>query len=171
MINPYIIIGLLVAWACSLAGVGAWQRHDGAVTERTAWQQREIKQQAAVTRKIKELEEKARKTEQTHAAAQAEISTEYQRKLKDANQQRANDHAAVHAGTLRLRDPNPPGLRTLGCIPGQIPTTTSGRDGETGGGLSRESADFLLGLASEADDVTRQLEACQGVVLQDRAVE
>ena len=166
--NPYVIIGLLVAWGASLFGVGWWQNDAGHVAERTTWQARENGELRTANATIKALQEQARKDEQTHAAALAAVSTDYERKLSDANKQRAADVAAIRAGTLRLRDPNPTGLRACGGLAAQVGAGTGRRDGPEGGELSEAAAGFLLEFASDADDVARQLTACQAVVVKDR---
>ena len=166
--NPYIIIGLLVAWGASLFGVGWWQNDAGHVAERTEWQTRENGELRTANATIKALQEQARKDEQTHAAALAAVSTDYERKLSDANKQRAADAAALRAGTLRLRDPNPTGLRACGDLTAQVGAGAGRRDGPEGGELSEAAAGFLLELVSDADDVARQLTACQAVVVKDR---
>lgn len=166
--NPYVIIGLIAAWIASLVGVGYWQNEAGHVDERTTWQTRENGELRTANATIKALQEQARKDEQTHAAALAAVSTDYERKLSDANKQRAADAAALRAGTLRLRDPNPTGLRACGGIAAEIGAGAGRRDGPEGGELSEAAAGFLLGLASNADDVARQLTACQAVVVKDR---
>lgn len=166
--NPYVIIGLLVAWGASLFGVGWWQNDAGHVAERTTWQTRENGELRTANATIKALQEQARKDEQTHAAELAAVSTDYERKLSDANKQRAADVAAIRAGTLRLRDPNPPGLRACGGLAAQVGAGAGRRDGPEGGELSEAAAGFLLELASDADDVARQLTACQAVVVKDR---
>lgn len=167
--NPYAIIALLVAWALSLLGVGAWQRHDGEVSERTTWQGRENTELRTANDKIKTLEEGARKAEQDKATALAAISTDYERKLIDAAKQRALDSAAVRTGALRLRDPNPTGLRACGSLGTEVAAGTGRRDGGATGELSEAAAGFLLDLANDADDVARQLSSCQRVVIEDRA--
>lgn len=166
--NPYVIIGALVFWIASLVGVGYWQNDAGHVAERTTWQTRENTELRAANDKIITLEEGNRKAEQKHATALATVSSDYERKLSDANKQRAADAAALRAGTLRLRDPNPTGLRACGGLSAQVSTGTGRRDGPEGGELSEAAAGFLLEFASDADDVARQLAACQAVVVKDR---
>lgn len=166
--NPYVIIGLIAAWIASLVGVGFWQNDAGHVAERTEWQTRENGELRTANATIKALQEQARKDEQTHAAALAAISTDYERKLSDANKQRAADAAAVRSGSLRLRDPSAPGLRACGSLPAETAAGTGQRDGGAAGELSAAASGFLLDLANESDDVARQLAACQRVVIEDR---
>ena len=40
-INPWLIVGVILVWLASLAGVGYWQRSDGQTVERSAWEIRE----------------------------------------------------------------------------------------------------------------------------------
>lgn len=166
--KPYVIIGLIVVWVASLAGVGYWQNEAGHIAERTTWQTRENGELRTANATIKALQERARKSEHDHAAALSAVSTDYERKLSHANKQRAADAAALRAGTLRLRDPDPTGLRACGGLGAKIGAGPGGRDGAQGGELSDAAAEFLLDLASDADDVARQLEACQEVVVKDR---
>ncbi len=166
--NPYLIIGLLIAWAASLGGVGWWQNEAGHVAERTTWQGKESTELRLANTKVLALEEAARKTEQDHAASLAEIATDYERKLSDANKQRADDVAAVRAGTLRLRDPNPPGQRACGDPTGAVAAGPGQCDGGAPGELSGDLAEFLVTEADRADGVARQLTACQRVVMEDR---
>lgn len=168
--NPYTIIGLLVAWALSLAGVGAWQNTAGHVAERTTWQTRENDQLHTANALIKTLEEGARRTEQAHAEALASISTDYQGRLSNATKQIAADRAAVRNGTLRLRDPGTSGIcANTSNVPG-LAASTSGRDDGTDGRLSDQTAEFLLTEADRADSIVDQLTACQQVVRADRIV-
>jgi prophage endopeptidase len=166
--NPYLIIGLMAAWIASLVGVGYWQNEAGHVAERTKWQTRENNELREANAKILRLEEDARKAERDHGAVLAAISTHYEKELGDANKRREADHAAVRAGTLRLRDPNTAGLRACGSVMPETSPRAGGRDGRAPGELSGAAAEFLLDLAHDADNVARQLAACQGVVTADR---
>lgn len=166
--NPYAIIGLLLAWILSLAGVGYWQNEAGHIAEHDTWQTSENGELRTANDRIKTLEEGARKAEQDKAKALDAISTDYERKLSDANKQRAADAAAVRAGSLRLRDPSSTGLHACGSLPTEAATGPGQRDGGAAGELSAAASGFLLDLANEADDVARQLAACQRVVIEDR---
>ena len=166
--NPYVIIGALVIWIASLVGVGYWQNGAGHVAERTTWQTRENTDLRAANFKIITLEEGSRKAEQQHATALATVSSDYERKLSDANKQRAADAVALRAGTLRLRDPSAAGTHACGGLGIEVGAGAGRRDGGAPGELSATASEFLLELASDADDVVRQLAACQAVVVKDR---
>lgn len=164
----WLVVGAMLLWLASLAGVGYWQNEAGHVAERSTWQGRENTELRTANDKIKTLEEDARKAEQAKAAALASIATDYERKLSDANKQRAADVAAVRAGTLRLRDPDPPGIRASGSVAPETAPGPGRGDGGAAGELSAAASGFLLDLANEADDVARQLTTCQRVVTEDR---
>jgi len=167
--NPYLIIGLLIGWLASLAGVGWWQNDAGHVAERTAWQKRENSELRTANDKIRSMQDSARRNEQLHAAALADVSTNYQKELSNAIKQRAADVAAVRAGTLRLRYHNPPSIYAIGDSPAETGPGAGGCDGPKGAELPQSIVADLLGLAADADDVTRQLTACQRVIIEDRA--
>ncbi len=161
MPNPWILIGLGLAWIASLVAVGSWQRDDGATDERARWQARELEQAIAAANKRHELDARYRAAEQEHATRLAAVSADYQRRLSDAQTTRRADAAAVRAGTLVLRDhAAAAGGAGGGCVPGAA-TAAGGRDGPAPGELSPAAAGFLLELAADADEVAVQLGACQ----------
>lgn len=166
--EPYRLLAGALLWLASLFAVGVWQHHAGAVGERVAWQAKEVTEQAAAAAQLKALSDAARAAEQKHAADMAALAADYERKLSDANKQRAADIAAVRAGTLRLRD------KSGTCVPASTdpgakagPSSGIG-NGTTGCELSETTSGFLLDFANDADDIARQLAACQQVIVQDR---
>ncbi len=168
--NPYIILGLLIGWLSSLAGVGLWQRHDGATAERLACEHVQTIQASQAATQIKAAEDAARTSERQHTDALSTIATNYEKDMSHAQAQHVADLAALRAGTLRLRIQYPSHALSAGDSPaGQASAAASGSDGGAPGELPHEVADFLLGLAQSADDVARQLAACQRVIIEDRA--
>ena len=167
--NPYLIIGVLIGWLASLAGVGWWQNTAGHTAERTAWQTRENTELRTANATIITLQASARRSEQNHALALAEISSTYQKDLTHATKQRAADVAAVRAGTLRLRVqyPAPANPDHSGVL--QAAAGASRCDGPPAADLPAAITGDLLALAADADDLARQLAACQRVITADRA--
>lgn len=166
--NPWAIVIAVLLWLASMAGVGWWQRADGAAVERDAWQKRENTELRTAAAKIQQLEAKAKADTSAHAQALAAASTEYERMLQNANAQRAKDRAAVLAGTLRLRDNGATGLRACGSGISPPAAAASLGDGRAPGELSAAATGFLLELTSDADDVARQLAEAQAVIREDR---
>ena len=173
---PYRIAIVAALWLCSLAAVGWWQRHDGMATVEAKWQAREAKQQAAAAARYRTLYDAYRKAEQDNAAALAEIAIKLEKERTNATRQHAADIAALRTGALRLRDPGAAavpacrgsaaeaGPASSGCNGG----TTCELSGTPAGLLSNQASEFLVNLAADADDVARQLAACQQVIINDR---
>lgn len=166
--QPYRILAGVLLWLASLFAVGVWQHHAGAVGERVTWQAKEVTEQATAAAQFKALSDAARAAEQKHAADMAALAADYERKLTDANKQRAADLAAVRTGALRLRD------KSGTCVPADSnpATETSAGPGSGNGAsgceLSEPITESLFDLANDADDTARQLSACQEVIKKDR---
>lgn len=166
--NPYAILGAVLAWLLSLAAVGYWQNGAGHTAERVVWQARETNELAAANVKIKKLEDEARATERAHANALASIAEQHQKEIADAEIQKQSDVAAARAGRIVLRIPSP----CKGPGGGGTATATASPgvgDGGATAELPRETAANLFALADDADAVARQLAQCQKVVREDRA--
>lgn len=167
--NPYLIIALIAAWLASLVGVGYWQNDAGHVDERSAWQARENDELQQANTTITRLNTEAREKEAIHAQQLADVSTNYQKEIQHAKDQRNRDVAAARSGALVLRyDVAGQATDTSGA---GAPGASTGRcDGQAGAELPREISANLLDLVNDADDVTRQLDACQQIVRADRAL-
>ena len=170
--NPYVILALLVAWLASTAAVGYWQRHDGAAQVMVACQRTQAAESARATVAIQAAQTAARASEQKYAAGLATISTTYQEALTHAQTQHTSDLAAIRSGALRLRVQYPAAAAAVHPGDGSASTTAAtagGRDGSQGSDLPGSVAVDLLALADDADNIARQLAACQAVIVQDRA--
>lgn len=164
--NPWIIVGFLVALALAAAGGYARGDHDGKLSEHDQWVTREAALNADAAKKIKEAADSARAEERSKAEKQAQISTDLQAKLQEAENEKNRLAADVRAGKRKLSI-------SARCPPrgdpkGAVAAPSGGRDGETRAELPVEASDFLIGLATEADNLARQLSACQAVILSDR---
>lgn len=106
-----------------------------------------------------------------HAQDMAALDERFTHEIETAKRRAAADLAAVRDGTVRLRDrftctPTPAGPSGTAADPG---ATTGVGDDAQAGGLRREDAAFLISESDRADEVTRQLQACQAIVRRDRA--
>ena len=165
--NPYLIIGLIVAWLVSLATVGYWQNAAGHTAERVIWQARDNEELTKANADIKRLEEAARATEQAHTAALGKIAEDHQKEITDAAAQKERDVAAARAGRIVLRIPAACPRPNGGGAP-KVAAAPSLGDGGATAELPRQVVADLLSLADDADAVTRQLGECQAVVRADR---
>lgn len=173
---PYRILAVVAIWLTSLVAVGVWQRHDGVAGVETKWQQREATQQVQHAAQINSLQQAVRQAEHDSAVALNDIALDYERQLTDAKTRHAADVAAIRAGTLRLRDPAAAPVPACAGAAAEIGPGAGRRDGGTTGQLpaapagllSGDASEFLVDLATDADDVARQLAACQQVIVEDR---
>lgn len=150
---------------------GAQQYTAGQQDERSTWLQRDNAALRIANEQIATLQQEARDQEQAHGQAMADIAAQHQKDLKDARTEKDRVIADLRARNLRLRVPVV--ATTSGACSGGGAGSEAGpgagqRDGETTAELSGAAAEFFVGLASEADDVARQLSACQAVVIADR---
>lgn len=124
--------------------------------------------EAAAQAKIKELEATRRAVEKEAETAINQIANQFEKERQNAKQTETILRARLATRDLVLRDPG--AKPDAGCIGGMPAATasTGGSDGRAPGELSRTASDFLIGLASEADEVARQLAACQQVIRADR---
>lgn len=157
---------LAAAIALAASHLGAY-RH-GISIERAEWQAKADKAQADAMQQVAEAQEKARHAEQASAIAMANIDAAYLKGRTDAQAESDRTIADLRAGSVSLR-------QRFTCPPaapaGGMPKATTGtgqRDAASEGGLRSADAEFLVQLADRADQVTRQLEACQAVIRQDR---
>lgn len=158
---------LLAAVVAAIYAYGQQQFGLGEKAERSAWLERENTALTRANTRIKELEDLARAKERQHAQDMAAASAQYQEDLKHEKAAKDRAVADLRSGALRLRIPVacPEGAGGSGAT---APGPGAGRrDGETRAELSVPAAEFLVGLASEADEVVRQLAACQRVIEKD----
>lgn len=159
---------VIAAIAGAIYAYGQHQFGLGETAEKARWQSRENKELKDANASIKTLEEKYRAQEHWHAEQLAAVSKNYQEELKNAKVEKDRVIAGLRGGAFRLRIPVAAAGKACGNSTAETPTAAGGRDGETRSELSPAAAEFLVGLASECDDVTRQLGAAQAVIAKDR---
>lgn len=164
-------LGALLVVAAVVIAIYSYGRQQfglGEQAEKARWLARETAELAAANVKINALQTAARTAERDHAMRLAAVSAQYQEDLKHAQARKDRVIADLRTGAQRLRIP----VAGAGCAgAGGMPETgpaTGGRDGGTTAELSQPAAEFLVGLASDADQVAEQLKACQALVREDR---
>lgn len=165
------VLGAVLLMAAVVAAIYAYGQQQfglGEKAERTAWLARENTALIKANARIKELEDQTRAREREHAQDMAAASAKYQEDLTHEKAAKNRAVADLRSGALRLRIPVtcPDGAGGSGSAP--LGPGTAGRDGEARAELSVQASEFLVGLASEADEVVHQLTACQAVVTADR---
>ncbi|MDH0048595.1 lysis system i-spanin subunit Rz [Comamonas terrigena] len=167
-----IAVGALVGLAlAAFNNHGRQQYQAGRQDERNNWLQRDNEALRIANGRIATLQQEARDKERAHGQAMDGIAAQHQKDLKDARTEKDRVIADLRARNLRLRIPVVT-TASAACRGGgagsEAGPSTGQRDGEATAELSDAAAEFLVGLASEADDVARQLSACQAVVIADR---
>lgn len=131
-----------------------------AVTERDGeWRKSE---KAAVDAAIAD----ARAKEAKQAAEFAALKVEYDKEKANAQKANAARVAAVRAGS-RLRIPS--GCTGAADVPGPSNSTAGSAPAAAAQFLGEADSAFLIGEAARADEVVRQLTACQSVITSDRS--
>lgn len=134
------------------------------------WEMRAvIAQRDAAAAKVAQAEQQtaqtqaARAAEHAKAASDAAASARYQKGLEDGKKDLAAAVDRLRAN-LRLRDQQ---LAGAGNMPAAA-ASAGGRDGEARADFLAAHGEDALRLASEADDVAKQLTACQQIIENDR---
>lgn len=151
------IFAALMLAAAAVAGVQSWRLDHAHAAQAKA-------ERAAAVATIA-ASEAARKEEQARAGVFDAIARAYERGKSDGKAAADSVLAGVRDGTYVLRDK----FRCPARPAGQIATGAGSRDDAEGAGLSDTDVQFLVRFAAEADDVVRQLTACQAVIEADRA--
>jgi hypothetical protein len=151
--NPWVILAAVAFYLASLAGVGYWQREDGAASTKAAYEARDNKALTAANEKIVELENHNRQVENDHAEMIAAIGEAHEKDRNALEALRIRDVAAARDGAIKLRDP---GAKPAACgnPAAQDPAPAAERDVAKAGELSREAVGFLLGLAQTTPTAT-----------------
>ncbi|WP_048811773.1 lysis protein [Methylobacillus flagellatus] len=171
----FAMVGLVLT-ALLLAGLHLYGQHQfslGEAAEKARWVARDNAALRAANAEIAELNTQARVQERQHAEAVATISRQFQEQLHHVKSQKDSVIADLRAGAVRLRIPVTPASTSAACsgIPAEAFASAAGRDGGARAELSAEAAEFLVGLASEADEVVEQLTSCQALLRADRQVQ
>jgi hypothetical protein len=118
--------------------------------------------------KLQTMTDEVRATERAHVDAMAALDARYNQEMTDAKRETETLAAAVRAGELRLRNRfTCPSTSASAGVPA-AGTGSSVNPATASGGLRNEDAELLIRLAAEADDVVRQLTACQAIITADR---
>jgi hypothetical protein len=155
MTNLYVrvaaILALLALLTFAVMQTYNWAYNNGVTAERGVW----VKSQNDL---LIHTQAKLSKLQREYDILITKNSEEYQKGLKDGQLKKSTAIAGVNAGTVKLRDkyahscPEP-------VAPSNAPS--SGHNATPEPGLSRQTSEFLIGLASEADDTVKQLTGCQ----------
>jgi hypothetical protein len=170
VVLPFWRIAAALAVVVALAGAVWWVRDSGVQAERERWQVKMIKSEAHWQAQLDAANVANRANERRSAQAIADVSTYYQREIKNVDAQKNVDRGSVQRGSLRLFDRVDPSSSTRhnDCRPlpaaGDATAPAVGRDGGEAWELSRAAVTNLFDLVNDADAVVAQLSAAQSVI-------
>lgn len=158
---PYalVVVGLL-------AGLRAVEKYGEHVRD-AYWKGVIAAANTAHAQQLTKLEAAARADEQAKATSMHTIDQQTIQGQTDEISKRDRTIADYRSGAVRLRD-------KFTCAAGadqrvrEAATGAGQRDAASAGGLQQTDVEFLVRLASEADQAVTQLAACQAVVRTDR---
>jgi hypothetical protein len=114
--------------------------------------------------------EAIRQLEEQHATEMAALDAKHFEELQNEKRAAETVIADVRAGAYRVRDEFKCGSAATGREASPAGTGTSLGNAAKAGGLQTKDIELVLREAARADEVTVQLQACQGIVRNDRAV-
>lgn len=158
---PYLL-AVTVVFAIAACG---WRL--GVNQTDATWQARTNAALAEAMQQAAQAQGKAREAEQASAQAMHSIDNAYQQGRTDAQTQYDRTIADRDSGAISLRE-----RFTCPTLASGLPntsTTTSKRDAGTTRGLQRTDEQFFIREAKRADEVTRQLQAAQQVIVSMQA--
>lgn len=123
----------------------------------------------ASTNAVADEQAKQRKQEARHADEMASLDAKHHEELQSEIISKERAIADVRADVIRVRDEFTCPAATATGAASQTGTGTSLGDAANTGGLQKPHVEFLLREAGRADEVVKQLQACQAVVRGDRA--
>lgn len=166
----------LLPWLILLAAIGyglysaySWAYDNGVADERLKWVSAESKALKASLAEVDRLNRANRALEAEYQAQDQAKSAKYQLEIQNVEKNAKRVIAELRADNIRLRDPYADSIgRAAESGASEAGITSGGCAGETGGELSKETSEFLIDLASEADEVVEQLSYTQGLLVECR---
>ena len=143
--NPYVIIGVVVAIGVAGAG-GLYQGHQlGKAEVQQQWDKEKAEQYAQYAK----AQEEARAKEQ-----ELQANADKLRKEKDAEIRNITARANALSNSLQQRQTRPTETSSLPSSSGARSISCTGKE------LYREDGEFLIGIAREADELRTALKQC-----------
>ncbi len=163
--NIWVKIGAFLAITAVLTVLAMraydWAYDNGVTDQKVIAATEKNKRLIATNKALIDTQTKLSQLEYDYAKLVTSNSDQYQKGLQDGQIKKRDIIASINAGTLKLQDnyaarTDCPTSATIAGDP-----SSGGRNATSDTGLSRETSEFLISLASEADDVVKQLTACQ----------
>lgn len=174
--NPLGAFMRLLPWLILLAAIGyglysaySWAYDNGVADERLKWVSAESKALKDAVAEVDRLNRKNRQLEADYQAQDQAMSAKYQLEIQNVEKNAKRVIAELRADNIRLRDPYADSIgRAAESRASEAGSTPGGCISETGGELSKETSEFLIDLAAEADEVVEQLTYTQRLLIECR---
>ena len=160
MPNPYVIIGALVFAICSYF----YGHHTGVQVTKAEWEAEKLVAAADAARILKAEQDKVREYEHLLANTQNRVEKVYVDKIRTVEVVRDKliDTARTDGLFIDAACPD-----RSNPVPSAAPSPGSD-NGRTKARLSGETAEALIAIAADADEITHQLTACQEILRNER---
>lgn len=156
-----VIIGLIFGVVYSIYDFGVSNEHERNVAADNA----EIAQYG---QQIIDLQSRIREQELANVMAINTLTTEYEKRLTNANIEKNNALRDVKSGARKLRITTQTSVQTSGDSAAKI-STIAPPVTESSAELSQSAAEFLIGFASECDATAEKLNLAIDIATQDRS--
>jgi hypothetical protein len=163
MPNPYVIVGALVLVICSYF----YGHHTGVAVTKADWEAEKAVAAAEAAKILKAEQDKVREFEHLLANTQTKVEKVYVDKVRTVEVERKQfvdlartDGLFIDAACPDNSNPVPSAASSPGSD-----------NGRTKARLSGETAEALITIAADADEVTHQLKACQEILRNERELQ
>ena len=160
MPNPYILIGALVLVICSYF----YGHHTGVKVTKADWEAEKATAAIDAGKALDKANKEVREFEHLLANKQNKVEKVYVNKIREVQIERNSLSAAASNGGLFI---------DTSCSDNSNPVSGTASSasidhGGTKARLSRETADALIVIAADADEIANQLTACQMILKEER---
>lgn len=160
MPNPYVIIGALVFAICSYF----YGHHTGVQVTKAEWEAEKLVAAADAAKILKAEQDKVREFEHLLANTQNKVEKVYVDKIRTVEVERKQLVDVARTDGLFIDAACPD---RSNAVPSAAPSPGSD-NGRTKARLSGETAEALIAIAADADEITHQLTACQEILRNER---
>lgn len=160
MPNPWMIVGVLVL----VIGAYFYGHHTGVKVTKADWEAEKATAAIDAGKVLDKANKEVRELEHLLANKQNKVEKVYVDKIREVQIERNSLSAAASNGGLFI---------DTSCSDNSNPvsgtaSSASSDHGGTKARLSRETADALIAIAADADEIANQLTACQMILKEER---
>jgi len=163
MPNPYVIIGALVFAICTYF----YGHHTGVKVTRAEWEAEKATAAIEAGKVLAKAQEEVRELEHLLANTQTKVEKVYVDKVRTVEVEKKLFIDTARTDGLFIDAACPDSSNT---VPSAAPSASSDNGG-TKARLSGETAEALIAIAAEADEIAHQLKACQEILRNERELQ